>query len=221
MHSRIPTCRKTLTAFIFSPDIFFLSLQKTSSFAMPLLLLLAVQIVIVFLPALFNSTNLSAQGLAGIFIVVITIIFVKLTVSTVFIYSVGIVSSASSRQIPFRYCLSTAVMTQWIIVSGKVLAALIGGILVISNPQAQFEIPSFPNVAFPFRLMGVHVPGLLSDIDVFTVWYIVALSQLFYTVMKIRLLFSAICSMVNWSLIIMTQKVIFSLITSSFHRIAQ
>lgn len=98
---------------------------------------------------------------------------------------------------------------------------MIGGILVISNPQLQYKIPAFPDVALLFRFTGIRVPDLFSDIDVFVVWYIVVLTHLFHSVMKIRLYFSVICSMVNWSLIMMTQKVLLSLANPSNYRITQ
>lgn len=214
-------CRKKLAAFILSPDILFLSLRKTPSFSLPLILMLTVQIVIVFLPALFNSTNLSPQGVSGILIVIITVICMKLTLSAVFMHFISVVFSDGSKQLPFRYCFSAAVMVQWIILSGKILAALVGGILVLSNPELQFIIPSFPNAAIPFRILGIYVPELLFDIDVFTVWYIVALTQLFHVVMKMPLWFSVICSIMNWSLIMITQKTLLTLTTSSFHGIAR
>lgn len=221
MHSRIPSCKKALSAFIVSPDFYFRSLRKRSLFALPLFSLLVVQIVIVFLPALFNETNLSMQGVAGILIVVTAITAVKLTVSTVFIYFAGLVSSDASTKLTLRYSLSAAVMTHWIILSGKILAALIGGIRVILNPQLQFEIQSFPNAAQLFRTAGIAVPDFFSGIDAFAVWYIVVLVQMFHSVFKIRFWYSAACSCVNWSLITLTQRGMLLFATPSIHSIPQ
>lgn len=216
MPSNKPSCLKGITTFSLFPGTFFLALQTKPSLTIPIFTLIVVQIVIVFLPALFNAISLSAQGVAGICIVVTILLSVKVILSASFIYSIGRLSVGGPKWPSFRYCLSAAAMTQWIIVSGKILASLVGMLLVISQPQRQFEIPSFLSIGHLFRWTGGGVPVFFSGVDIFVVWYVVVLTRIFQAVMKMRLPISVMSAAVNWTLMTMLQKALLSLITSPF-----
>lgn len=187
-----------LFKLLFSPDEYFAGRQANQRVVRPMLVMSAIQLGLVFLPAIFNNIHLKSDVAASVVFLTLMTFWGKCLGSSMIVLLLLHITDAQHEGPTYHQIFAVMAYSNIVLFAGKLLGAACGALLFASGSQ-RFAFVPFVSANTLLHLAGLPVIPMLWHLDLFAVWSIAIAAAGIMSVAPIGLNKAVVISFLSWA----------------------